>query len=85
MLNHLTSTHIPRAAVILAISLSAPIAGAASHCKGIGESACASDTSCTWVQSYTRKDGRQVKSHCKLARGSKPVDVSLVEPEKSSR
>ncbi|MDJ0738864.1 MAG: hypothetical protein QNJ91_04060 [Gammaproteobacteria bacterium] len=59
---------------------------APSHCKGMSESVCASDSSCTWVQGYVRKDGRQVSSHCKLARGRKAVDLSAAaEPAQAAK
>ncbi|MCB1801747.1 MAG: hypothetical protein KDI82_08685 [Gammaproteobacteria bacterium] len=56
------------AGALLALS---PFVGAASQCKGMSEQACADDSACTWVQGYTRKDGRAVSSHCKLSRGSR--------------
>ena len=76
-MNHL---HSPRS-VLSAIALTAccawaSLAGAASHCKGMEENACAADATCTWVQGYTRTDGREVSSHCKLARGKQALNVS---------
>ena len=50
-------------AVALCIA-SVPV-GAANQCKGKAEQACAADSGCAWVDSYTRKDGRTVSSHCK--------------------
>lgn len=38
---------------------------AASVCKGLQSSACASNAQCGWVEGYERKDGRQVKSFCR--------------------
>ena len=45
--------------------------GAASQCKGLSQSVCASDSSCRWVDSYVRKDGREVSAHCRLGRAGK--------------
>jgi hypothetical protein len=59
-------------------------AGAASHCKGMAENSCANDTACTWVQSYVRKDGREVRGHCKLARGKQSVNLSANLTPKAS-
>lgn len=64
------------AALLLTGVVATTASAAPSHCKGMSESVCASDSSCTWVQGYVRKDGRQVSSHCKLARGGKAVDLS---------
>ena len=72
--------------VLLACLLSGvPLAGAASHCKGMPENACASDDACTWVTSYTRSDGRTVSGHCKLRRGKKAVNVSAAKVEAPAR
>lgn len=54
-----------------ALLVLSPFAGAASQCKGMSEQACASESACSWVQGYTRKDGRTVSSHCKLSRGNR--------------
>ena len=56
---------------------------AASACKGLEVSSCQASESCAWVNSYTRKDGREVKAFCraKSKRASKPVSGS---PEKQS-
>ena len=40
-------------------------ANAASACKGLELSVCQSTESCGWVNSYTRKDGREVKAFCR--------------------
>ncbi len=46
-----------------AISLSPSFA--ASACKGLEQSECVESTSCGWVNSYTRKDGRTVNAFCR--------------------
>ncbi len=43
----------------------------ASSCKGLDNSACSSNASCTWVGGYERKDGRQVKAFCRAKPGGK--------------
>jgi len=43
----------------------------ASQCKGLEVSSCSSNTACSWIEGYTRKDGRQVKSFCRSKPGSK--------------
>jgi hypothetical protein len=48
--------------------LSVNVAGAASHCKGLSATACATDGGCRWVAGYTRKDGREVSAHCRLGK-----------------
>jgi hypothetical protein len=48
------------------------LASAASPCKGLEESACAASSDCRWQAGYTRKDGIEVKSHCRSS-GKKPA------------
>ena len=43
----------------------------ASACKGLEASNCAANSSCSWINGYTRKDGRQVKSFCRAKPSSK--------------
>jgi hypothetical protein len=62
--------------LLVGVAAHASVAGAASHCKGMAESACSSDSQCTWVDGYQRKDGRKVSSHCKLKRGKPSAQVS---------
>jgi len=40
---------------------------AASQCKGLDVDACQSNASCGWVESYTRKDDRQVRAFCRTS------------------
>ena len=77
--------HLVRPGLLACLLLSAPLVGAASHCKGMPENACASDTACAWVASYTRKDGRTVSGHCRLRAGKKPVNVSSARVDGPTR
>ena len=52
-------------ATVAALALGAASAQAASACKGLEKAACERNTSCTWVDGYTRKDGAKVSAHCK--------------------
>jgi hypothetical protein len=64
---------------LLAACLSVPaIAGAASQCKGMAQSQCGSNDDCSWIDGYTRKDGREVRGHCKLS--SRKPKLSLASP-----
>jgi hypothetical protein len=56
-------------------------ASAASPCKGLDESACVGSGDCRWQAGYTRKDGIEVKSHCRSS-GKKPaaVETPLAAP-----
>jgi hypothetical protein len=38
---------------------------AESACKGLEQGTCEGNGDCTWVNGYTRKDGKQVSGHCK--------------------
>ncbi len=58
-------------ALFAGLVLASSLTSAASQCKGMQQNACVSDGECVWVQSYTRKDGRSVASHCKLKGGRK--------------
>ena len=59
-----------RFVLIAGLVLSAS-AATASQCKGMEQSACLAAGDCTWVDGYTRTDGRAVSSHCKLKGGRK--------------
>lgn len=63
-------------ALAVGVLLSAPSAFAASQCKGLIENACANDAACSWVEGYTRKDGRTVSSHCRTKRNSETAKKS---------
>ena len=41
-------------------------ANAESSCKGSAQKACEQATSCTWVQSYERSDGKSVSGYCRV-------------------
>lgn len=60
-----------RLALLAGLVLAASAASAASQCKGMQQNSCVENTECTWVNGYTRKDGRQVASHCKLRNGKR--------------
>lgn len=69
-----TSSHLSIAALMrsastavivsAAIMLSVP-AQAASACKGLNDSACASAQSCSWINAYARKDGKKINGFCR--------------------
>lgn len=56
---------------LFASLLASGTATAASACKGLENSACNSNSSCGWVGTYQRKDGRTVKSFCRTKSGAK--------------
>jgi len=45
-------------------------AATASSCKGLAETDCSTRDSCTWVQPYSRSDGRSVRGYCRARSGS---------------
>jgi hypothetical protein len=49
---------------------SAPLQ-AESQCKGLEKRDCENRDSCSWVDSYTRKDGVKVSGHCRTKGGKK--------------
>jgi hypothetical protein len=44
---------------------------AASQCKGLTQTDCSGAEQCRWVDSYVRKDGREVDGYCRVLRSSK--------------
>ena len=55
----------------------------ASDCKGLEASNCAAKSSCSWIDGYTRKDGRKVKSFCRAKPASK-AKTALKKPNGQS-
>ena len=60
--------------VVVAVSLFSAQANAA-DCKGKAQNACSSDTACSWVKGYERKDGRTVSSFCRAKPQSKAASI----------
>ena len=54
------------ASVMGAMSLSGNVL-ADNVCKGMAENDCSTSNACRWVDSYKRKDGRDVKGYCRNA------------------
>ena len=54
------------ASVMGAIALSGNVL-ADNVCKGMVENECAASNACRWVDSYKRKDGRDVQGYCRNA------------------
>ena len=91
MSNKIKTTRVHKS-VIAAIAIGvAAFSGAsiASSCKGLENNACSSNASCSWVESYERKDGRKVSAFCrtkpvKKAGGEKLTDKASGKNAKSS-
>jgi len=62
-------------AIALALGGLQGTAGAAA-CKGLEKNKCESSSSCTWVDSYTRKDGVKVDGYCRAKGGKKSSSKS---------
>ena len=56
-------------AASLLMLLQTPISAA--ECKGMEKNQCESNGSCTWVDSYQRKDGIKVDGYCRNKGGKK--------------
>ena len=54
------------AALLLPVSVMA-----SSQCKGLTQTDCAGAEQCRWVDSYVRKDGREVDGYCRVLSSSK--------------
>jgi hypothetical protein len=48
----------------------------AADCKGLEKNQCESNDSCTWVDSYQRKDGVKVNGYCRNKGGKKSSSKS---------
>ncbi len=80
-----TSRFQVQLALFAGLVLASSLTSAASQCKGMQQNACLSDGECVWVQSYTRKDGRPVASHCKLKGGRKTEQSAKTDGVKLSK
>ncbi len=75
--------------LLLAVIISASFTSlssvqAASACKGLKQSVCETEQNCGWVNSYTRKDGREVRAFCRTkSKGSlgKSVEKEAVKKQ----
>jgi hypothetical protein len=45
----------------------------AADCKGLEKAKCEGNSSCTWVDSYKRKDGVEVNGYCRAKGGKKSL------------
>lgn len=62
-------------ASLMGLSSIIGVAGAASQCKGLDNNACTAAETCGWVESYQRKDGREVKAFCRTSSKGQPKKV----------
>lgn len=57
----------------------------AADCKGQAEATCKSDTACSWVAGYERKDGRKVNAFCRSKPAKKAsAEVSSADAKKAN-
>ena len=62
----------------LTIALSfSPLNHAASSCKGLSVEKCLTNTSCSWIKSFKRKDGKMTKAYCRSKPSKKAVKKSI--------
>jgi hypothetical protein len=52
-----------------------------SSCKGLEESACKGNASCTWVSGYTTKNGNTVSAYCRKAGGQSKQSHNSMEED----
>ena len=52
-------------------ALGAVPAVADNACKALSQPSCDGSTQCSWVQGYTRKDGREVAAYCRAKPAAK--------------
>jgi hypothetical protein len=69
-----STSFIKAAAAGIAIALLAMQGNAtAADCKGLEKAKCEGNSSCTWVDSYKRKDGVEVNGYCRAKGGKKSL------------
>ena len=61
----------PVTITVLTAVLLASNATSAQQCSGLDEDNCIQASSCSWINSYERKDGRTVKAFCRAKPGTK--------------
>ncbi len=64
------------AAIAAATLLIQQSPASAAECKGMEKNKCESNGSCTWVDSYKRKDGIKVDGYCRNKGGKKSSSKS---------
>lgn len=67
--------------VPLITALAAAPAVADNACKSMSQQACDGSSQCSWVKSYTRKDGREVAAYCR----AKPAAKSTADGSAKAR
>jgi spermidine/putrescine-binding protein len=66
-------------ATALALMLGAASAQAESACKGLVKGKCENSASCTWVDSFTHKDGVKVAAYCRAKPSSSGKKASSTD------
>ncbi len=84
MMRFVSLTPVRLSALFGAAALLLPSLGVASECKGKTQDVCAATAACVWVEGYTRKDGREVNSYCRVAGARKSVDETNAEKLQTS-
>ncbi|MCF7983194.1 MAG: hypothetical protein K9L70_02225 [Thiohalocapsa sp.] len=72
--NAVTNSLAAAGAVAMLLAIQGNAVGA--ECKGKEKSSCDTTTSCTWVDSYQRKDGVKVDGYCRNKGGKKTGSTS---------
>ena len=77
-----TITTASKSLLLMAMFVFLPSQVQANECKGAENEACVANESCGWVESYTRKDGREVKAFCRTStKGRTKVSNAESKPE----
>lgn len=72
--------YLPVFSIVSVLGLSFP-AHSASPCKGLEESACKDNASCTWVSGYTTKNGNAVSAYCRSSGNKAKQSQNLLEED----
>ncbi len=67
--------------LITVLGLASAPAFSASACKGLDEASCKQNASCSWISSYTTKNGNTISAYCRST-GSKPKQGLNLKEEK---
>ncbi len=48
------------------------------NCKGVEQSACQTNDTCSWVRAYKTKSGKQVSAFCRKKPGKKSASAAMI-------
>ncbi len=65
--------------LVTVLGLASAPAFSASACKGLDEANCKQNSSCSWIASYTTKNGNTISAYCRSAGNKAKQGLNLKE------